>query len=87
MAMPWARTVVLSEDNFKNKTYIATDGYHKYSIDLSNRTTGTLPEADKCSFFCLRIPIGMVCTYELIPETKNSMAKLVFTENLDTSSC
>lgn len=72
----WERTFVLNKTNFFGTTFIANDGYGCFaSIDTRDKK-GTIPPADKNLFFVLGIPLGVECSWEIIPETERSMPKI-----------
>lgn len=77
----WKKTIVLNEDNLIGKTFILKDefgpGYLSIAIDSQK---GELPAADKNIHFVLGAPMGIVCSWKLIPGTDRSMPKIYFEE-------
>ena len=74
----YKRTFILTDNNFFGNTFVASDGLgHGYSIVIDNRK-GVIPKADTNTYYVLKIPIGVECSWEFIPETEGTMPKLIF---------
>ena len=74
----WERTFILNDNNFFGKTFVANDGFgHGYSIVIDNGK-GVIPKAATNTYYVLKIPIGIECSWEFIPETEGTMPKIKF---------
>jgi hypothetical protein len=74
----WKKTFILTDNNFFGNTFVANDGFgHGYSIVIDNGK-GVIPKADTNTYYVLKIPLGVECSWEFIPETERTMPKLIF---------
>ena len=74
----WERTFILNDNNFFGNTFVASDGLgHGYSIVIESEK-GVIPKADANTYYVLKIPIGVECSWEFIPETDGKMPKIKF---------
>jgi hypothetical protein len=74
----WEKTFILNDNNFFGNTFVASDGLgHGYSIVIESGK-GVIPKADANTYYVLKIPIGVECSWEFIPETDGRMPKIKF---------
>ena len=74
----WERIFILNDNNFFGNTFVTSDGLgHGYSIVIDNGK-GVIPKADTNTYYVLKIPIGIECSWEFIPETERTSPKIKF---------